>query len=56
MVGTALGGSLSDLLSRRVCLLLTSPVIAAGWVAIAAGSVESLGMIYAGRFLTGEVP
>ncbi len=57
MLGTLLGGWLSDFLSRRWCLLLTCPVAAAGWGAIALGSVRGGGggvwPFYAGRMLTG---
>ncbi len=54
MVGTLLGGSLSDWVARRWCILLTSPVTVVGWLAIALGSVpDAVWPIYLGRLLTG---
>ena len=54
MVGTLLGGSLSDWLARRWCLLLTSPLTMLGWASIVLGSAPNqLWPFYAGRVLTG---
>ncbi len=55
MCGTLSGGCLSDWLSARWCIALTSPLTLLGWAAIASGAVTdgSIWPFYLGRLMTG---
>ena len=53
MVGSLIGGFLSDFFSEKVCFLITSPFIIGGWICIFCTNQSTLTPMYIGRFLTG---